>query len=111
MFLVELQEYVLYSGDLDFGREMLPCARAIADAFCAHVDESGLIPAYRDQKYWNFYEWQPYLEGYATHERDTETLRYDAPLNCFVSLGLDRLRRSCPIWEKTASLMRVARKD
>ena len=75
MFLVELQEYVLYSGDLDFGREMLPCARAIADAFCAHVDESGLIPAYRDQKYWNFYEWQPYLEGYATHERDTETLR------------------------------------
>ena len=91
MFLVELQEYVLYSGDLDFGREMLPCARAIADAFCAHVDESGLIPAYRDQKYWNFYEWQPYLEGYATHERDTETLRYDAPLNCFVSLGLDRL--------------------
>src|SRR5699024_12365352 len=24
-------------------------------------------------------------------ERDTETLRYDAPLNCFVRLGLDRL--------------------
>ena len=91
MYLVELQEYVLFSGDLDFGRELLPCARAIADAFCAHIDGSGLISAYRDKKYWNFYEWQPYLVGYATHERDTEALRYDAPLNCFVILALDRL--------------------
>ncbi len=91
VFLVQLQEYLLFSGDADFAREMLPVAEQIAEAFLARVAGNGLIPAYRDKRYWNFYEWQPYLEGYQAHEMDAEHERFDAPLNLFVALGLARL--------------------
>lgn len=91
MYLVQLQEYLLFSGDYAFAREMLPVAEKIADAFLARRADNGLIPAYREREYWNFYEWQPYLEGYQVHEMDAEPLRFDAPLNCFVALALARL--------------------
>ncbi len=101
MFVVELQEYMLFSGDADFSREMLPYARAIADEFLARRNPDGLIPAWQGAAYWNFYEWQPYLEGYQKHDLDTEAERLDAPMNCFAALALARL----------ADLMRMLGED
>lgn len=95
MFIVELYEYLLFSGDRDFADALLPTARALADAFAARRADNGLIPAYTHKEHWNFYEWQPYLEGYQTHPLDTEPVRFDAPLQCFVVLALARLADLC----------------
>ena len=91
MFVVQLQEFLLYSGDKDFAREMLPVAKAIVDGFLARRAENGLIPKWEGEKYWNFYEWQPYLEGYQKHPWDKEAVRFDAPMNCFAALAISRL--------------------
>jgi len=87
MYLVEIQEYLLFSGDMDFGREMLDVCRRIADGFLTDLDENGLMARYEDPKYWNFYEWREYLEGYVRMECD-KGWREDAPLCAFVSMGL-----------------------
>lgn len=91
IYPVQLQEYLAFSRDEDFAREMLPVAERIGDMFLRRMDESRMVPVPRDKRYWNFYEWQPYLEGYAVSERDDLPLRYDAPLQAFVSLCFGRL--------------------
>ncbi len=90
MYAVELREYALFSGDLDFGREMLPVARAICDGFLEKRTASGLMPRYEDPKDWNFYEWRPYLEGYQRMAGD-EGPREDAPMCAFACLALNAL--------------------
>ena len=87
MYLVELWEYVLFSGDRDFGREMLPAARDICDGFLAMRTAAGVMPRYEEKKDWNFYEWRPYFEGYQRMEGD-EGPREDAPLTAFVCMAL-----------------------
>ena len=91
MFLVQLQEYHLYSGDSEFAREMLPVARAVAEALLARVDGSGLIPAWEGRQYWNFYEWMPGLDGHTDRKCPPGAKRYDAPMNAFAALALRRL--------------------
>lgn len=91
MFVVELQEYLLFSGDKAFAREMLPVAKQIADGFLARRNADGLIPKWEGAAYWNFYEWQPYLEGHMLHPDDCEPGRVDAPMNAFAILALSRL--------------------
>lgn len=95
MFLVALQEYLSYSGDEAFAREALPVAERLAQGFLDRRGPEGLIAAYRGAGYWNFYEWRPELdgEGPGTALPGQDPPRWDAPLNCFVSLGLDRLAR------------------
>ena len=93
MYLVELYEYLLFSGDQAFVREVLPYARQVAEGFADRIQTqgpaAGLIAAIcPTPPYWNFYEWQPQMDGESVDPRmDTEAERYDAPLNCFVSLA------------------------
>ena len=91
MFLVQLQEYHLFSGDGDFARAMLPTARIIAEKALARLDESGLMPAWEGEAYWNFYEWMPGLDGHTGRRAAPGEKRYDAPLNAFAALALKRL--------------------
>lgn len=101
MFVVQLQEYMLFSGDAAFAREMLPTAKTIVEHFLSRCNADGLIPIWEDARYWNFYEWQPYLEGYQKDKKDTESGRVDAPMNCFAILAIARL----------ADLMRMLGED
>ena len=93
MFLVQLQEYHLFSGDDAFALEMLPAARAIAEGLLAHRDETGLIYAWEGEQYWNFYEWMPGLDGHTDRKAEPGTPRYDAPMNAFAAMALERLAR------------------
>ena len=108
MFVVQLQEYMLYSGDADFAREMLPVAKKIVDGFLARRDENGLIPKWEGEQYWNFYEWQPYLEGHKKHSWDTESVRIDAPMNCFAVLAASRLASLMTMLGEDASCYEAA---
>ena len=86
-FVVELEEYCRFSGDLAFGREMLGvCERILAKLESCVQD--GLAWRPLEKQYWNFYEWQPLLDGYT--EKDDPSA--DAGLQLFGLLALERLR-------------------
>ena len=91
VFLIQLQEYHLFSGDDAFAREMLPVARAIAELFLSRLDPCGLIPAWEGREYWNFYEWRPNLNGDGDRKTAAGFPRYDAPMNAMAVLALRRL--------------------
>ena len=59
-WIMSLEKYVLYSGDLDFAREMFPTAKKILDSFKL-VD--GLVELQSGERFWHFYEWTRNLDG------------------------------------------------
>lgn len=93
IYLVQLWEYLEYTGDRDFLVEMLPYAERIAEGFIRHIDpQTGLLSAYTETCYWNFYEWQDGLDG-AYGVEDLSRLTFDAPLCAIVSLGLQAMEK------------------
>lgn len=86
-FIMALEEYCRYSSDLDFGREMLPVCERILDTLAANVHDN-LAWRLEDPKYWNFYEWQPMLDGYG----DVVLPSAEAGLQLFGLLALQRMR-------------------
>ncbi len=90
ILVTQVYEYLLYSGDKDFAREMLDTIKAITDEFVSRRCENGLIKALHEPKYWNFYEWQTNMSGSYGID-DPDKITYDAPLNCFVSMALRSL--------------------
>lgn len=84
----QLADYVLFSGDTAFGAEMLPTALCILRAALKRRAENGLVPAYSQAGYWNFYEWSPQLDGGEIHRKEALPLRFDAPLNALLILAL-----------------------
>lgn len=85
-FIMAVEEYCRYSGDLEFGREMLPVAERILDALRLRVHD-GFAWRFKGEQYWNFYEWQPLLEGYAPCPEDSA----EAGLQLFGILALQRM--------------------
>lgn len=79
VFVREVMEYVEYSRDYEFAKELLPVLRSIVEGFLCRITQSGLVGQFEEQ--WNFYEWKPRLNGFDTPE-GTE---YDCLLNAFVS--------------------------
>jgi len=94
VFVTQLQEYLLYSGDLAFAEEMMPTARAIVRAFSAQLDnEEGLLKCRKEGIYWNFYEWQSGLDGHIGGTMNEEDRTYDAPMNAFFSMALGAIAK------------------
>ena len=91
MFIVQLEEYYLYSGDRDFALEMLPTARTVADGLLSGIDHTGLVPARDREGIWNFYEWTEGLDGQTAPTPAQGQKRYDAPMAAFTVLALRRL--------------------
>lgn len=89
IYVVQLWEYVLFSGDTAFGAEMLPVCERICAAFERRRNEQGLIPLLTEPQYWNFYEWQTGLEGGIGRVEADPTC--DLPLNAFVSMAFQRM--------------------
>lgn len=91
IFVLALEEYLMYSGDAAFVCETLPVARAIVDGMLSRRAECGLIPAYTGDAYWNFYEWRPGLDGYEKEPGEEDVLRFDAPLNMLAAEAASRI--------------------
>ncbi len=115
VYAVQLWEYVLYTGDVDFGREMLPIVERLCGKFVTRTAENGLLPLFPESQYWNFYEWQPGLEG-SIGTVDTD-ITYDLPLCGFVAMAYDSLAKLCGVlgesekqanWTKHAELLKSA---
>lgn len=101
MFIVELEEYCRYSGDLAFGGEMLPVAARILRTVHEHFRD-GLVWNFREPQYWNFYEWRPLLEGTPIERAEEIPPSAEAPLQLFYLLALERFQMLCGYLGKTA---------
>lgn len=93
-FVVELEEYCRYSGDISFGREMLPVVRRILQAVHSHV-ANGLVWNFREPGYWNFYEWRPLLDGTPIERTEELPPSAHAPLQLYYLLALQRTAAIC----------------
>lgn len=91
VYLRQVWEYTRFSGDWTLAEAVFDTMKAIADGFCDRVDETGLIPLYQGEEYWNFYEWVPGLSGSGRHTCPV----YESPLNAFVSDGLQCFAQLC----------------
>lgn len=90
MFIVALEEYCRYSGDVAFGKELLPTAQKILDAVQNHVRD-GLVWNFQESCYWNFYEWTPLLDAEPIFREETLSLSAEAPLQLLYILAMQRM--------------------
>ncbi len=94
IFPVQLWEYLQFSGDTPFIREMMPTARRIAEEFLCRVDADGVLSGITDEQAWNFYEWQEGLQG-RVPGKEPHHHQQDAVLCGFVLLMLRGMTEMC----------------
>lgn len=88
IYFVQVWEYFQHSGDLAFIREKYPFLKTLMETFLSRSREDGLISIFWEKKeYWNFYEWSCGMNGSERWEQPV----YDAPLNAYLSIALQRL--------------------
>lgn len=84
-YIVEMREYAEHSGDVSLIHAYADGMRRLLRAFTDR-EEDGLIPNfYDDRRYWNFYEWNPELQGHGGRD---EGRSFDLVLNAMLSLCL-----------------------
>lgn len=89
MYVIQMREYLDYTGDIAFVGEKYPVLQALLRVFLSHEREKGLIANFWGGRgdYWNFYEWSDGMSG-----RFGETERaIEAPLNAVLSLALQHM--------------------
>lgn len=108
IFLIQLGEYLRYSDDEGFVREVLPAALDIAEGLLARIEDNGLIRRFEGAGYWNFYEWQTGLAGKCGAETPADQQAFDAPLAAFASMGLQHLSAICARLQRMEAAARYA---
>lgn len=96
-WVVELYEYVCYTGDVQV-KGLMDCVGKIFDAMERRRINGGCVMSFYEAAYWNFHEWQPGLDGHGPrcHEVGVQdgllTGWYAIALNCAARLWkiLDR---------------------
>ncbi|NCU32862.1 MAG: hypothetical protein EOM23_08030, partial [Candidatus Moranbacteria bacterium] len=84
IWIVEVYEYILYSGDLEGGKDFLPI---IENMLKKYLDmENGLAKMPFGKEYWHFYDWSAGMYGPIMEEIDKN--RIDAPYNLFLCMAL-----------------------
>ena len=85
-WVISLEKYVLYSGDVAFAADMLKTAERIMDAFDI---KDNLVQLNNSDEYWNFYEW---TEGMDNSESGG-AYSCDAPSNMLYLLACASINR------------------
>ncbi len=84
-YVTECREYMDYSGDKDFIREIYPRLVSCVETFRKHM-EDGLVMPFMGENYWNFYEWRDGLDG-----ADKSKTAPDLILNALLSVALQNM--------------------
>ena len=91
-FITECEEYLRYSGDVDFIRKIYPKIESVLSVFLSRIDTDGLIPPFSGNDMWNFYEWEDGLEGWlGENKKSGEDYSRDLALNTLLSIALSRM--------------------
>ncbi len=85
-YILSLQKYVLYSGDLAFGKEKLSVCKSILDAFKI---ENNLVCNDPDESFWHFFEWTEILEDM------DHSIKADACTNFYYVLAVKAYNELC----------------
>ena len=94
MWIVELYEYVLYSGDYAFAAEEFPIVARIIREFWTRAKSSDQLSPWRNKGDWNFYEWSDWMsDSVPANLRRAAEVNTDAPLTLFYALALDAAAR------------------
>lgn len=99
-FILQLYEYLINSGDTQFAEEMFPTAEGILRVFLERLRTNGLVPAFAETGYWNFYEWSAGLDGGAIFREKESPESFDAPLNGFLAIALRAFSETCRLLNK-----------
>jgi len=82
-YITECKEYLQYTGDKDFLREIYPKLVSVLETFLKRMKD-GLVPGFDGGKaYWNFYEWCDGLDGNGINASEPDVI-----LNSLLSLSL-----------------------
>lgn len=84
VYLMQLQDYLVHTGDRNLVEELKPVVDRIAKTFESCRDESGLIPNF-PAPCWNFYEWAEGSDNATEIQTDSaegRVKKYDLILNC-----------------------------
>ena len=91
-FITECEEYLRYSGDVDFIRSIYPKIRKTLGVFLDRIDETGLAKTFDGKRMWNFYEWEDGLDGNLQGEDNmVNVAEYDLALNTLISYAISHL--------------------
>ena len=108
-WILAVDDHWMYRADRRFAKRMMPIVKAI---FAVREKEMarGLLPCTTGQRYWQFYEWVPGLDG--RKRLDHGIVRFDALLNLFFVLALRagaRLASVCGLKEDAAHWEKLAK--
>ncbi|RKN80524.1 family 78 glycoside hydrolase catalytic domain [Paenibacillus ginsengarvi] len=95
IWIVQLEEHLLYSGDFEQARANLGIVRRMMDRHTAQLF-NGLLETPGSSAYWNFYDWADGLNGAgatAPGYKGLANKRFDAPLNLFLAMALEAAGR------------------
>ncbi len=103
-FIIALWDYVLFCGDQAFAEEMKPTVMAILDACAKRSAADGKLSCFLEKQYWNFFEWQPGLDGGDLMPKEDHPLRYEGLLTAYYAIALDCAQKlyHCGLEERLA---------
>ena len=89
-FIIALREYARYANDTALVRELWGTVERVLSTFAEKAAEIGgvLPPRFCGEQMWNFFEWQPGLDGAVCGGRPGEETVIDAPLCAFYAMAL-----------------------
>lgn len=106
-YIMQVAEYYQHTGDKETVAYCFDTAKKVIDTCVNRIDETGLIPNFPESEgYWNFYEWQPYLNGRSNYEQV-----YDMCLNAFLSLMLGYFEELCNVMGEDAKPYNLIKKS
>jgi hypothetical protein len=100
IWIVQLEEHLLYSGDIGQAGAMIGTVNRMMETHMGNM-RNGLLLTPGSSSYWNFYDWERGLNGAGATAPDYKGLqgtRFDAPLNLFFVMALEaagRMAHAC----------------
>ena len=94
-FITQCYEHLSFTGDVEFIKSIYPKMKSVLDVFLSRIEPDGLVRPLSGAGKWNFYEWEPGLDGsdQLGHGFTSEGLEADIVLNGLISIALEKLAR------------------
>lgn len=105
-YFTAVWEYTRYSGDLSLAREIWPKLESLMQVFIDRL-ENNLATVFSESCHWNFYEWSEGLSGQLFH---WDEKRFDAALNCLLSLALQAMDHLALALDRDSGYLALAEK-
>ena len=105
-YFTAVWEYTRYSGDLSLAREIWPKLESLMQVFIDRL-ENNLAPVFSESCHWNFYEWSEGLSAQLFH---WDEKRFDAALNCLLSLALQAMDHLALALDRDSGYLALAEK-